>query len=62
MSDSYLGAAKGGRPGAPLARRLWAYGDQRRLFSHQRPLQLTPRTLVLDGWRVIRRHAVAACG
>jgi len=24
VSDSYLGAAEGGRPGAPLARRLWA--------------------------------------
>ena len=52
MSDSYLGAAEGGRPGAPLARRLWAYSDQR-------PLQLTPRTLVLGSWRVIRRQAVA---
>ena len=52
MSDSYLGAAGGGRPGAPLDRRLWAYSDQR-------PLQLTPRTLVLGSWRVIRRQAVA---
>src|SRR5580692_7792870 len=24
VSDSYLGAAEGGRPGAPLARRRWA--------------------------------------
>jgi hypothetical protein len=59
VSDSYLGAAEGGRPGAPLARRLWAYSDQRRLFPHRRPLQLTPHTLVLGGWRVIRRQAVA---
>jgi DNA-binding PadR family transcriptional regulator len=52
VSDSYPGAAKGELPGAPLGRRLWAYGDQRRLFPHRRPLQLTPRTPVLGGWRV----------
>jgi hypothetical protein len=60
VSDSYLGAAEGGRPGAPLARRLRACSDQRRLFPHRRPLQLTAYTLVLGGWRVIRRQAVAS--
>jgi hypothetical protein len=60
VSDSYLGAAEGGRPGAPLARRLRACIDQRRLFPHRRPLQLTAYTLVLGGWRVIRRQAVAS--
>ena len=59
MSDSYLGATEGELLGAPLTRRLCAYSDQRRLFPHQGPLQLTPHTLVLGGWRVIRREAVA---
>ena len=59
MSDSYLGATEGELLGAPVARRLAAYSDQRRLFPHQGALQLTPRTLVLGGWRLIRREAVA---
>ncbi|MBV9452205.1 MAG: hypothetical protein JO345_40590 [Streptosporangiaceae bacterium] len=59
MSDSYLGATEGELLGAPLMRRLSAYSDQRRLFPHQGPLQLTPGTLILGGWRVIRREAVA---
>jgi hypothetical protein len=59
VSDSYRGATKG-RPCAPLARRLWACSDQRRLFPHRRPLQLTPYTLFPGGWRVIRRQAVAS--
>ena len=59
MSDSYLGATEGELLGAPLARRLAAYSDRRRLFPHQGPLQLTPRTLIRGGWRVIRREAVA---
>ena len=59
MSDSYLGATEGELLGAPLARHLAAYSDQRRLFPHHGPLQLTPRTLILGGWRVIRREAVA---
>lgn len=59
MSDSYLGATEGELLGAPLTRRLAAYSDQRRLFPHQGQLQLTPGTLVLGGWRVIRREAVA---
>lgn len=58
-SDNYLGATEGELLGAPMARRLAAYSDQRRLFPHQGPLQLTPNTLVLGGWRVIRREAVA---
>ncbi|HEY2313183.1 MAG TPA: hypothetical protein VGH96_06190 [Streptosporangiaceae bacterium] len=60
MSDSYLGATESGLLGAPLARRLGAYSDQRRLFPHQGTLQLTPRVLVLGGWRVIRREEVAS--
>ena len=59
MSDSYLGAAEAELLGTPLARRLAAYSDQRRLFPHQGTLRLTPRTLVLGDWRVIRREAVA---
>ena len=59
VSDSYRGATEGELLGAPLARRVSADSDQRRLFPHQRPLQLAPRTLVLGGWRVIRREAVA---
>jgi hypothetical protein len=59
VSDSYLGATEGELLGAPPARRLAAYSDQRRLFPHRGALQLTPRTLVLGGWRVIRREAVA---
>lgn len=59
MSDSYLGAAEGELLGAPGARRLAAYSDQRRLFPHQGALQLTQRALVLGGWRVIRRETVA---
>ncbi len=59
MSDSYPGATEGELLGAPLARRLAAYSDQRRLFPRQGTLQLTPRTLILGGWRVIRREAVA---
>jgi hypothetical protein len=59
VSDSYLGATEAELPGAPLARRLAAYSDQRRLFPHQGTLRLTPHALVLDGWRVIRREAVA---
>jgi hypothetical protein len=60
VSDSYLGATESGLLGAPLARRLGAYSDQRRLFPHQGTLQLTPRVLVLGGWRVIRREEVAS--
>ncbi len=60
MSDSYLGATEGELLGASLPRRLAAYSDQRRLFPHQGPLQLTRRTLVLGGWREIRREAVTA--
>lgn len=60
MSDSYLGATEGELLGVPLARRLSAYSDQRRLFPHHGTLQLTPRTLVLGGWRVIQREAVAS--
>ena len=60
MNDSYLGATEGELLGAPLARRLAAYSDQRRLFPHQGTLQLTQRTLVLGGWRVIPREAVAS--
>ena len=60
MSDSYLRATEGELPGAPLARRLPGYSNQRRLFPHQRPLPLTPRTLVLGGWRVIRRETLPA--
>lgn len=59
MSESYLGATEGELLGAPRARRLAAYSDQRRLFPHQGTLQLTQRALVLSGWRVIRREAVA---
>jgi hypothetical protein len=59
VSDNYLGATEGELLGAPLTRRLLAYSDQRRLFPHQGPLELTPRGLVLGGWRVIRREAVA---
>jgi hypothetical protein len=60
VSDSYLGATEGELLGAPLARRLAAYSDQRRLFPHQGTLQLTQRTLILGGWRVIRGEAVAS--
>ena len=60
MSDSYLGATETELLGAPLGRRLAAYSDQRRLFPHQGALQLTPRTLILGGWRVIEREAVAS--
>ncbi len=60
MNDSYLGATEGELLGAPLARRLAAYSDQRRLFSHQGTLQLTPHTLVLSGWRTIRRETVVS--
>ena len=49
-SDSYLGAAEGELLGAPLACRLAAYSDQRRLFPHQGPLQRTLRTLILGVW------------
>ena len=59
MSESYLGATEGELLGASLARHLAAYSDQRRLFPHQGALQLTQRALVLGGWRVIRREAVA---
>jgi hypothetical protein len=59
VSDSYLGATEEELLGAPLVRRLAAYSDQRRLFPHQGTLRLTPRTLVLGGWRVIPREAVA---
>jgi hypothetical protein len=59
VTDSYPDAAEGWLPGPPLARRLRAYGDQRRLFPRRRPPQLTPRTPVLGGWRVIRRQAIA---
>lgn len=59
MSDSYLGATEGELLGASLARRFAACSDQRRLFPHQGTLRLTPRTLVLGGWRVIPREAVA---
>jgi hypothetical protein len=60
VSDSYLGATEGELLGAPLARRLAAYSDQRRLFPHKGALQLTPQTLVLTGWRMISREAVAS--
>ena len=60
MNDSYLGATEGELLGVPLARRLAAYSDQRRLFPHQGTLQLTQRALVLGGWRVIHREAVAS--
>jgi hypothetical protein len=43
VSDSYVGATEGELIGAPLARRLPAYSDQRRPFPHQGTLQLTPR-------------------
>lgn len=59
MSDSYLGATEAELTGVTLARRLAAYSDQRRLFPHQGTLRLTPGTLVLGGWRVIQREAVA---
>jgi hypothetical protein len=59
MSDSYLGATEAELIGVPLARRLAAYSNQRRLFPHQGTLQLTASTLVLSGWRVIQREAVA---
>ena len=60
MNDSYLGATEGELLGVPLARRLAAYSDQRRLFPHRGTLQLTQRALVLGGWRVIHREAVAS--
>jgi hypothetical protein len=60
VNDSYLGATEGELLGVPLARRLAAYSDQRRLFPHQGTLQLTQRALVLGGWRVIHREAVAS--
>jgi hypothetical protein len=59
VDDSYLGATEGELLGAPLGRRLAAYSDQRRLFPHQGTLQLTQRALVLGGWCVISREAVA---
>ena len=59
MSDIYLGATEGELLGASLARRFAAYSDQRRLFPHQGTLRLTPCAVVLGGWRVIRREAVA---
>jgi hypothetical protein len=59
VSDSYVGATEGELLGAPLARRLAAYSDQRRLFPHQGTLRLTRHTLVLGGWRVIGRETVA---
>jgi hypothetical protein len=59
VDDSYLGATEGELLGATLGRRLAAYSDQRRLFPHQGTLQLTQRILVLGGWRVISREAVA---
>lgn len=60
MNDSYLGATEGELLDAPLARRLAAYSDQRRLFPHRGTVQLTQRSLVLGGWRVISREAVAS--
>jgi hypothetical protein len=60
VSDSYLGATEAELLSASLCRRLAAYSDQRRLFPHQGPLRLTPRTLVLGGWREIRRETVTA--
>ncbi len=60
MNDSYLGATEGELLGASLARRLAAYSDQRRLFPHEGILQLTQHALVLGGWRVIPREAVAS--
>jgi hypothetical protein len=60
VSDSYLGATEGELLGAPLGRRFLAYSDQRLLFPHQGILRLTPSTLELGGWRVIRREAVAS--
>jgi hypothetical protein len=60
VNDSYLGATEGELLGVPLARRLAAYSDQRRLFPHRGTLQLTQRALVLGGWRVIHREAVAS--
>jgi hypothetical protein len=60
VSDSYLGATEGELVGATLGRRLLAYSDQRRLFPHEGTLQLTPSTLLLGGWRVIRKEALAS--
>jgi hypothetical protein len=60
VNDSYLGATEGELLGVSLARRLAAYSDQRRLFPHEGILQLTQRALVLGGWRVIPREAVAS--
>jgi len=59
VSDSYRGATEGELLGELRTRRVVAYSDQRRLFPHQGAPQLTPHTLVLGGWRVIRREAVA---
>ena len=60
MSDSYLGAPKEGDPAHRWPAAFGPCSDQRRLFPHRRPLQLTAYTLVLGGWRVIRRQAVAS--
>jgi hypothetical protein len=51
VSDSYLGATEGELLGAPLARRLAAYGDRRRLFPHQGPPHDDEPACLLTGSR-----------
>jgi hypothetical protein len=57
VSASCLGAAEGELPGAPPGPPSSGLSDQR-LSLHQGPPQLTPRTLVLGGWHVVRSEAV----
>jgi hypothetical protein len=59
VRDSYQGATGGELLGAPFGRRVPAGSEQRRRLPDQRSPQLAPRTLVLGGWRVIRREAAA---
>lgn len=57
--STYLGATEGELRDVPMARRLWGYNNQRVLFPHSGRLRLEPRSLVLGGWRVIPKAAIA---
>jgi hypothetical protein len=60
VSEDYLGGTESELRDAPLARRVFAYVDQRVLFPHQGYLRLEPQALILGNWRVIPRAAITS--
>lgn len=56
---SYFGATEEELRRLSRTGRFWGLSDQRRLFPHHGLMRLEPDALVLEGWRVIPKVAIA---